>query len=161
MMSKNKLQVVLTVSLLLNAFLLGVMVSGHFMHKPPFPPPGGPGGPGGPEMMFEKAVEAVDAAYREDVAKTVTEKFTLAKERREDMRTTFEQIEAVLSAETFDRDVFLALEEEIHAQDEAIKNSISSMMMSIASSLPDDQRVKFFNEFFKNKPPHFGKKDRQ
>lgn len=161
MMSKNKLQVVLTVSLLLNAFLLGVMVSGHFTHKPPFPPPGGPGGPGGPEMMFEKAVEALDAEYREEVAEIVTEKFTLAKERREEMRTTFEQLEAVLSAETFDSDAFLALEEKIHAHDEAIKNNISSMMVSIASSLPDDQRVKFFNEFFKNKPPHFGKKGRQ
>lgn len=159
MTNKNRLYGVLFVSLMANAFLLGFLVAHTAGPMPPFPPPHGRGPM--PDMMMKKAVAVLDNPYRTRVRETIRQKQDKVDRERAQMGAVFDRLEPVFTAETFSPEKLKALELEISAHDLAMKENISSMMVEIATKLPDEQRILFFRELFSKNPPPFMPPDRQ
>ncbi len=160
----------LALSITLNAFLLGFVLArnhgGDFAPPPPFMqergPLGGPhGGPdGGPfNGPLADAAAKLPEAYRAQVQHVLTEGKTAGDTHLQAMRALFEQMDPLLTAQTFDPAQMKKLFSQIDAEDLQLKENMSGIMMRIATLLPDEERIKFFKEA---RPPNpFGPKNNE
>ncbi len=149
-MKKNKL---LIASLLVNAFLAGMIFSHVSFLRPNHPRP--------PHMMehrIKKIARNLPKKYRAQVVKIIDNHDPKIRGRMDNMRFTLMEIDKVLTAEKFDEAKFMELIKNLDPKDQNIKETMSEMMLSIAKTLPDEHRIKFFKKMLKHKrrpPPHF------
>ncbi len=140
-MKQLHLGVVLLLSLLLNAFLLGVVVSSpdlrfgfhHFT----------------PEDRMAQGLGALPPGPRETVRALLDQNRAAAEGRMREMRDLFRQIQPTLTAAHFDADALRDLFRRIDATDLALKQAMATTLMTIATTLPDHDR----QQFFRHMPP--------
>lgn len=145
-MTSKKIYSMLSLSVLVNAFLLGMIFSRVLS---PFPPPF--------IGMHEPRMVGVglESPYKEQVSNIVTQRQEAMREDMAQMRDLFDQINTVLTAPQFDIEKLREIDGKISAQDKEMKENMAGMMEDIATKLPDEQRIKFFKEFSSNHPPIF------
>lgn len=132
----NASKKILIISIVLNVFLLSYIAGSHVMNSAKHNL--------NPMMRFEQAIEALPAPYKENI-KT---KWDL---HRKDLKThignmflSMQNIRGILTAETLDIDAFQDLHTKILSDDDDLKKKMSNMAIDIASQLPDEERITFF-----------------
>lgn len=142
-------------SLLLNAFFVGLIFSRCL--PPPFPPPfakagfhaephAGPGGKSGhPPRFMEEGLSVLSPASREKVSAILDAQKEDMGQDFEEMHALMSQMKPILTAQKLDLIKLSDLEKKIEAQDMKVKQHMSSTVRAIAKTLPDEERVKFFD----------------
>ena len=69
-----------------------------------------------------------------------------------DKRILFEDIQATMTAPTFDKVKMEKLHKEMNSSESKFKESIGQMMIEIASALSNEDRILFFKELFPHPP---------
>ena len=146
-MNKTPLCTVIFVcSLMLNAFLIGLMISNHCQpqvrHKR--------------VDRMEQAAQDLDPAYRDKVQAVLAKNREKMDTRMEAMGNNFDRITAALTAPKFDEAKLKAVHNDIARSDNAMKDSMLATATAIAKILPDSERIKFFRETAPDHPkgPH-------
>jgi len=145
----NKIMIILSTSIILNAFMAGVIVARPSMHdRPPFMMGGDP------RMMRE--LDAVSEEYRGKVQEIMKTHHQAARETMNKIQGEFGDIKEILTAPKFNEVKFSELRKALDANDIKMKENMSDMIMSIAKTLPDDQRIKFFESMMDDMRPPMG-----
>ena len=139
---KKILYGILLVSLALNLFFAGVFTT--FVLRP------GPLKPFGANEMFnfEAAREAIDPEFQ-PVVDEIWGDFKMG--RRSMFRNIFRfrrDTQQLLSADQFDAEAFADLSLRIHGATEEMRTSMQSVIINLATSLPDIERQKYFRAGF-------------
>lgn len=140
--------IVLFGSLLVNAFLIGVVTTSHRM-RPPMGPPHG-----GPMENIQMAAEVLPPEYRDVVDKIWA---TQNKEIHDGMQTMegfMKDARAILTAPEFDPAALDALHAKMMTNDDNLKGRVLKTLKSIASELPEEQRVIYFEKALPDRPFH-------
>jgi hypothetical protein len=143
---KDKKGVLLSIallSLLLNAFLLGLLCTGP--RGRPFPHPGGH------FQHLQQAANHLDSPYREKALAILDSKKPLIDADEKKLSGNFSSITDTLTAPRFDPSRLKAANASIESADAALKTDMTDLMVGIASALPDAQRIRFFKDAA---PPH-------
>lgn len=146
------------ISVLLNAFLLGVVAgkpSHDFGKYPPPPPPN-------PAQQMHQAAMGLNVENQAKVLKILEEFTPQIDEKLHQGMSGFANIQAVLMAKDIDeaevKQTFLA----IAAHHEEAGALMAKMFTDIAVALPDpQQRELFFSHAFPPEPPHFKEGDKK
>lgn len=145
-------------SLMLNAFFVGYL-SAHaagphlqqrFHHE----------GMRGPHLhdFLQQGLDVLDEVQRVKI-----EEILRADKSQEDahfrqMHALFAQLRPTLTAPRLDLDKLGALEKKITAEDQKLKQGMSGLVRKVATTLPDKDRIKFFNAAMQepptDDPPH-------
>lgn len=149
MKNQKIVYITLALSILLNAFLLGFVVAHGHMRGPH----GGPGFPGGPEAMLEQLAEKLPPDHRDQVKKLLHAQSEKMHTAFMDMRVMIDEVQPILTAEKFDEGKLRALSDKIDAHDRQIKQGIAETLINIAKTLPDAERIEFFNHLPPLGPP--------
>ena len=137
-------------SALLNAFLLGVLLTHFIMPGPmPFHPPE----KGMPFMHMSDAAMKLDQPYRDKVLAILSQNQAKMQGNMEKMMATMPEIDGALTAAKFDPSALKTVNVKLEGYDKAIKEDMLDTMMSIASVLPNKERIEFFKEI---SPQHHG-----
>ncbi len=142
-MKKNKL---LIASLLVNAFFAGILFSHASFLRADHPRP--------PHMMehkIKKVAKHLPKEYRAQIIKIIDKHDPKIRNKMDNMHSTLMEIDGVLTAEKFDEAKFLELTKKLDPKDKNIKANMSEMILSIAKTLPDEHRIKFFKKISKRK----------
>jgi uncharacterized membrane protein len=151
----------LIVSLMINAFLLGVFVSGfkdggkgpHRSHKPHRPQP---------EKQLYEAARELDEEIKEAVIAILDEQTPLLKEHMSEGRDSFDNLKSVLTAPELDFDALDKAFAKISDHHVDMSAKISSMLLNVAKTLPNnEERIDFFNRAMDHKPPFPGHDDKK
>lgn len=164
---------ILVISVLLNAFLIGFVFSRcmtppmmpPFMHEgmmhggPGFDGPGGPGmhgphGPGGPEHFMDEAVNVLPEDEQAKVTALIDANHQNMEEDIHSIHDLVSQLRPVLIADKLDEKKLSDIEKKIDAQDAKLKQDTSKLMHTIATALPDEDRINFFKAAM-HEPPEF------
>ncbi len=140
MNKQSFLYVVLGLSVVLNAFLIGTALS-HCLH-------------GKPHMnhlmeaekRLDHAVDVLDRSHQEMTHALLAKHQKETKAEFQHMEELFTQAKAVLTAPKFDAAKLAHVRQEIDAEDKKLKTSLTTVIDQIAAGLPDDQRIEFFKE---------------
>lgn len=174
----NKLPVALAISVLLNAFLLGYILSGpmsphtrSFPDHPEFainmdndmPPPPmfdqgegrrGDKGPNGPEdhiaRLFEEKARALPTETRNKVMDIIG-KYKEESKTEQDISQIFDNLQTALTADPLDRQQIIDLHKSMRQSDLANKDRMEQMVLDIAQTLSPKERKDFFRM---GPPPH-------
>ena len=149
---------ILGVSIILNAFLIGLNAKhlvprGHdgFSQRGGMPPPM-------EEMILNKVRGQATRLSPEGQKKVeeVAEKYApmIRPSEKSAMPHIFDEIHEVMTAKTFDKAKLKKLHQDINSADLKSKQSVGQMMEEIASSLSDADRIQFFEGMFP--PRHEG-----
>lgn len=141
-MPNKHLTWVLAASVALNMFMAG-FIAARFNGGPPH---------GGPERGFIEALDTLSPAQREHVSALLDKHRKQVREKMSGMHDLFNQIGPILTAPAFDEKAFAALEKKIEAQDKEAKGRMGEMVREIATSLPDEERVRYFSAVFDEQP---------
>ena len=152
-MKTKYLVVLLLLSVLANAFLGGMMLSDHLhrggMGKDGRPPMGG--------MIFDRLIdqsEKISPEGRTTVAEITSKYQAVADKNGEgDKHQLFEEIQKIMTAPKFDKQKMEDIHLKLNSGEAKFKESIGRMMIEIASSLSDEDRILFFKELFPPRPP--------
>ncbi len=144
-MKDKRFKTVLIISLLLNVFFIGHVATFFFM-KGMFGPP-----PHGPIEQFEKAQRVLSAEHQQAIEKIWKKNLINIEEKREDVFSTLTEIRSVMIAPAFDESALEKLGNEAMTKDIAIKELVGDTLIEVAKTLPDEERIKFFEEAM---PPH-------
>lgn len=158
-MKTKHLIILFVVSLLINAFLGGMMLSGCLdRDRMPFPQMGMKKGGMPPPMegmIFKRLTEQsekISPAGQKTVEGIVAKYQGQAdKGGMFDKRHLFDDIQATMTAPKFDKQKIEKIHKELNAGETKFKESIGLMMIEIASKLSDKDRIQFFQSLF---PPH-------
>lgn len=161
---KKNLSLFLAVSVLLNAFLAGFIISGcRDGGPPPFPhgPHGGDGPPHERGSMVDHILES-SAGLSKEGQKIVSDvvakhKSALNDDKMETTRAIFDEIGTALTAPKFDKAKIVALHKKLNETEVKMKTAIGDTMTEIAQSLSDQDRIAFFKEMLP--PPPRGNGD--
>lgn len=136
--SQKLLALALAISVAINLFVAGAVVSRHFFGPPP--PHGWASKREASEVLPEAERKRVDQLWESD---------------RDAMRQDFQAMRAarqryreILTAETFDPAAAKAVLDELYAKREQARAAMEQKIMTIATSLPPDQRRAYFKAFF-------------
>ncbi len=141
------------VSGLLNAFLLGIVFAHGFAPGPcPFPPPGG----GPPFARMEHAIGKLEPTDGAKVRAIVEAKQAAMHSDTDKMTGAFPEMDAILTAPKFDEKALEALHNRIEGYDRNMKSDMLDLMLSIAKTLPDQERIEFFKELSPERGGHPG-----
>jgi Spy/CpxP family protein refolding chaperone len=166
MMNNKHLGIIVGISVLLNAFLGGLVLS-NFLPRDHVPfardHKGGP--PPMEEMMLNMIIDqsgklSEDGHHKvEKIAGKYREIILQAKQN--DPHQIFSEIHATMMAENFDKTKAEQLHKKINTAESKLKESIGNMMIEIAGSLSKEDRLLFFKDILAPHPPDFhGDKDR-
>jgi len=150
MKTENVVLVSLGVSVALNAFLLGVMTSrpvapfGHMMERRHEVRQMGRFE--GPEQRMKSALVVLPDEYKTKVEAIIDQSATNLKKHFGNMKSNIDEMEKVLTAPKFDEKKFAEVSALLAPKDDKIKDNMSTMILSIAKLLPDEDRIKFFNK---------------
>lgn len=155
-MSTKYIVMMLTASILLNAFFVGMMVSCKWdMRNLPFPHKSG-GPPPMEEMILRKIVEQKDKLSPEGQKQldVILDKYRplLTATEKDDMPQLFAQIHQVMTADQFDKAKLVRLHQQINHMEMKGRETIATMMTDIAATLSDKDRIDFFKEFIPGSP---------
>lgn len=130
-------------SLMLNAFLVGFLLSNHCMP------------PHGPKRIdrMEQAAEHLPTAYRAKVEAILAGNHDKMENHMKSMGGNMDKITAILTAPKFDPAKLKAVHHDIEKSDTGMKNSMLETVTAIAKILPDAERIKFFKETAPGHPP--------
>lgn len=134
----------LALSLFANAFLAGYVVSGFSGPMRPPPPP---------FVRMEMAADHISPQYREKIRTLVDGHRKILDRRMQEMREEFDRIHAILTAPTFDAGALQDIRRNARGQEGEAKDEMLSLLIEIARTLPDEERVKFFRESAPDRPP--------
>lgn len=143
-----KTTVALIVSMIANAFLVGYIAS-SLVTRPPLPPRPMP------FDRMESALSHVSPQYQDDIQNLIDEHKSEFERRIKGMRSNFDKIQTLLTAPTFDADALRAIQQDLEKQDDP-KSDMLSLLISIGQTLPDEERIKFFEESAPDRPPFGG-----
>lgn len=160
-MTTKHLVYFLVASLMVNAFLGGMMLSrcvdrGNF----PFPKMGkdfnkGDMGPPREDMFFQRMTEQGEKLSPEGQKQVgvIVDKYKKAADKNgmDDKHKLFDEIHATMTAPVFDKAKIEKLHEQLNSGEDKFKDSVGKMMIEIASTLSTEDRINFFEELF---PPH-------
>jgi len=162
-MEQKYIKGIFVVSILVNAFLCGVLISGHApQDRDPFMVRGGDrdGGRmhGPPEkMIFERIEEqskTISSGGQKKVADILQEyEGAFTSDSRDDIKDVFTEIHQTITAPQFDKAKLKSLHDKIRQRDAKQKNVISDMILDIASTLSDEDRIKLFKDLLPPPPP--------
>jgi Spy/CpxP family protein refolding chaperone len=143
------------VSLLLNAFVGGKMLSGYIEHGAMQMGMKKDGGPHMESIIFKRVNEQSEKLSPDGQKKVavIVEKFQKLNEKSgvEDKHELFDEIQTTMTAPTFDREKIEKIHKELNVSETKFKETIGKMMIEIASELSNEDRIKFFQGLF---PPH-------
>lgn len=146
----NKKSITITIfvlSLMVNAFLGGYLLSttvrGNLFISTPPPPP-----PHSPFERMNNAISKIDIKYKEQIEKIINNKQESINSHMEFMHQNINKIKSVLTAENFDMDSLNKIKADMDKKDNAVKEDIFAMAVSIAEILPKEERILFFNILF-------------
>lgn len=159
-MNTKHIIIALGVSVLLNAFLGGFVLSHHagkhtspFMHdsKDHRPPPP-------MENMMFHVVKSQSKKLSADGQKTVVKiadkyQTSLKENDMEKMEDIFADIRKTMTADVFDKKKVENLHKQLNSTEMRVKNAIGDMMIDIASHLSKEDRISFFTDLFPPPPP--------
>lgn len=148
MNKQNILVGALVLSLAANVFFVGFAATRFMAHDRGHGPR-----MAGPDGGMDKAISHLESTDAEKIKAIVDNHRENVRTQMNEMRDLFEQIGPTLSAPQFDPDKLAALSAQIDAHDKAMKADMAAMMSTIAKTLPDEQRIQFFNEMFADR--HF------
>lgn len=155
---RKHLSLLLAVSVLMNAFLAGFVISGcRDGDRPPFPH--GPHGEGGPPHERGSMSDHIlnnSAGLSKEGQKIVSDivtkhKAVLDGDKVDGNRAIFDEISNALTAPKFDKDKIVALHKKLSDSEVKMKTAIGDTMTEIAESLSDKDRIAFFKDML---PPH-------
>lgn len=141
MNKQSFLYVILGLSVVLNAFLIGMAVS-HCLH----------GKPAhmnhllAAEGRLDHAVEVLDQPHQGMIHALLAKHQKETKTEYDHMNELFGQIRSVLTAPKFDAAKLARIRQQIDAEDKKLKTSLTAVIDQIAGDLPNEQRIRFFNE---------------
>lgn len=142
--NENLVVAILSASIVANAFMAGIVLSGPSMHnRPPFMMKEDPG------MMRDIKVLSVE--HRGAVEKIIKEHHKNIRNDMAEIRNTFDKVAEILTAPKFDEAKLFEIKKNMEGRDGKIKDNMSDMIIKIAKTLPDDQRIKFFENVMKHR----------
>lgn len=123
-------------SLMLNAFLVGFLVSNHCMPQH------------GLKRVdrMEQAAEHLPPAYRAKVEAILAGNHGKMDDHMTSMGNNMDRITAILTAPKFDAAKLKTVHQDIEKSDNVMKNSMLETTTAIAKILPDAERIKFFKD---------------
>lgn len=143
-------------SLMLNAFLGGYLLSTtmreHYFMSPPPPPP-----PHSPFDKMDRAISKLDIKYKEQIEEILKNKQENMHSHMEFMHQNIGKIKSVLTAENFDIDSLNKIKADMDTKDNAVKDDIFKIAVSISEILPKEERILFFNDLFNEDIPFGGR----
>ena len=150
-MPPKTLNLCLMISLLLNAFLAGFVIS-HMSSHHDFAHhmPGGLG----PRGFMVAALDTLPPDSRVRI-EAILEKHKEDKPAPRDMGKFFGTLRGELTSQTFDYKRFSALEKTLHQNEGQMHANLSRMIEEIAGTLNDQERVAFFAKAFPPPPDDF------
>lgn len=161
-MERQYIKGIFVISILLNAFLCGILISGHIPHDHgPFTEHDrehdGWHKQGPPEQMIFGHIRDQSQKLSSDGQKTVErilQKYdsTFTFDSHDEMRNLFTEIHQTITAQKFDKVKLKALHDKIHQTETKQKNAISDMILDIASTLSDDDRINLFKNLLPPPP---------
>lgn len=170
---KNKMKtkyivIAFLVSLLLNAFLGGMMLSNH-IHRDQMPffkermrKDGGPQRK--EDMIFQRVTEQSEKLSAEGQKKVgeIVGKYHKKDDIKgpEDKHKLFDEIQATMTAPKFDKAKMEKIHQTLNADENKDREAVGRMMIEIASTLSDEDRIQFFQGLFPQHPQMEGKRDR-
>jgi uncharacterized membrane protein len=140
MNKQHLLYVILGLSVVLNAFLIGTAVS-HCLHGKPHM-----NHLQAAEGRLDHAVAVLDQPHQDMIRVLLAKHQKETKPEYDHMNELFGQIRSVLAAPKFDAAKLAHIRRQIEAEDKKLKSSLTAVIDRIAGDLPDDQRIRFFNE---------------
>lgn len=158
-MKRDHLVFIFIASLMFNAFLGGLLLSGRIGNDPmPFPKMGKDDmGPPKEDMIFKRLTERAEKLSPDGQKKVVAivEKYEKAADKNgmNDKRHFFDDIQATMTAPNFDKAKIEKIHKELNSSESKFKESIGQMMIEIASGLSNEDRIQFFQELFPQHPP--------
>ena len=155
-MNNKYIGIALGVSILINAFLCGFLLSRH-MDKNQIPFINGHHGPPPMENMMLHIVKSQSEKLSQDGQKTVqtiTDKYQkiISKPDMDKMEPIFTDIQKAMTADTFDSAKVEKLHKQLNTTELESKTAIGNMMTEIASKLSKSDRIAFFTDLFPPRP---------
>lgn len=139
--SQKLLAAALAVSVALNLFAVGAVVSRH-LFDPPHHKSGWAAKREAAEVLPEQERERVDAIWERDRG-AVRQEFRAMRDARRRFRE-------ILTAENFDPAAAQSTLAELYERKEATRATMETKIMEIATSLPPEQRRAYFHAFFED-----------
>jgi len=149
MKNNNIIITSLAVSVILNSFLLGLVISPKAPFGPHMMNRGGPSGammPPPHEFRLEKAAKALPEEYKSKVEEIIKKNHEEASHHMGNIHATFDEIDKVLTADKFDEEKFKSIISKIDESDKVMKSGMLEMTLTIAKNLPDKERIEFFSQ---------------
>ncbi|SME91823.1 protein refolding chaperone Spy/CpxP family [Tistlia consotensis] len=136
--SQKLLALALAVSVAINLFVAGAVVSRHFFGPPPH----------GDWASKKEAVEVLPEAERKRIEQIWESGRDTVRQDFRAMRAARQRYREILTAETFDPAAAQAVLDQLYAKRAEVRETMEQKIMAIATSLPADQRQAYFKAFF-------------
>jgi uncharacterized membrane protein len=130
--------VVLVVSILMNMFLMGILAAQLLHLRPPFMVPPSP------IHVLKHAARGLSPESQKRVEDIIAKHDAVFKKGMGNAGAFFTQIQAILTAETFDKKVFDDLRMNMQRSDSILQNEMAKMVSEIAETLTTAERQEFF-----------------
>lgn len=149
MIDKKKNSKVLFISLFVNTFLLGIVLSCYVMNPGHRPPPHGPNIFA--ELEFAKnMLPDKSQALIESILKAQNQKLHDA---QKNMHVARKEAGIVLTAQEFNAQALDALHLRMDEQNAVMRRELSKTIYDIAVALPAEERIRFFERVLPKGPP--------
>lgn len=148
-MTKKNPSAILLVSVLLNVFLIGIVISCYMMkpNRGALPPMRG-----GPEAQFERAKEFLSEDGKSIVDEVLSQQGANMRGNTHEIGGLQREAHDVLTADYFDAKRLKNIHDKMNENGEGIKEQISQTIYDIATKLSDEDRMKFFERAFPDHP---------
>lgn len=131
----------LAISLAMNGFLVSILLAEQRFTPPP-----------SPLKRMETALAVLDANEQAVVRSVLDEHRSRFEAQTDTMHQKISLIQSILTAPKFDKQA-LARAFDRGADRDAMRQNMKSLLIAIAVSLPDDDRIRFFTAAEKQMPP--------
>lgn len=154
----DKIKLFLFISLTVNAFLVGIVVSSYMTkphHRPPPPRHGG--------MMFEQFQSAkVDLSPEGQaiVDAVLNEHAIHLKQNTQNIDGLRVQAESILLADSFQGQELQNIHDQMAENKHDAKHGVSKIIYDLAVQLSDKDRIQFFKKALPKGPPHHRRRER-
>ena len=155
--SKNSLKKPLFISVILNVFLIGFLISTQLMHPMHRPPPHKKGS----LQHFERAKKHLSKDGQVIVSQILSERREKLKGNADQIHNTIHKAERILLAPELDQNALLKVHEDMDQFNVAITSELSETIYQIAVKLSSEDRMKFFQDALPKRPPHDFQKNRK
>lgn len=155
--SKNSLKKPLFISVILNVFLIGFLISTQLMHPMHRPPPHEKGS----LQHFERAKKHLSKDGQVIVTQILSERREKLKGNAGQIQNAIQKAERILLASELDQGALLKVHQDMDQFNVAIRSELSETIYQIAIKLSSEDRIKFFREALPKRPPHDFQKNKK